>query len=69
MLREGVGWAATAVFSMSYFFKEAAVLRKIQAGAAILWLLYGISIHSAPVIVANAIVAAAALYTSVFRLR
>lgn len=66
MWREVLGWAATAVFSISYFLKEAAALRKIQAGGAILWLLYGIAIHSLPVIVANVIVAAAAIYTSVF---
>lgn len=69
MLNEVLGWAATAVFSTSYFFKESAALRKIQAGAAMLWVLYGVRIHSVPVIVANVIVAAAAVYTSVFRLR
>jgi len=69
MLHEALGWAATAVFLMSYFFKEAAALRRIQAGAAILWLLYGITIHSSPVIVSNVMVAAAAIYTSIFRLR
>jgi len=29
-----IGWSATAVFSSSYFFKEAATLRRIQAAAA-----------------------------------
>ncbi len=29
-----IGWTATAVFSSSYFFKEAATLRRIQAVAA-----------------------------------
>jgi len=69
MLHEAFGWAATAVFLMSYFFREAAALRKIQAVAAVLWLLYGLMIHSLPVIASNALVAAVALYTSVFRLR
>lgn len=59
-----IGWTATAVFSSSYFFKEAATLRRIQAAAASLWVLYGIAIHSAPVVVANLIVAIAAIYTS-----
>jgi len=59
-----IGWTATAVFSSSYFFKEAATLRKIQAAAASLWVLYGVSIHSAPVVVANLIVGIAAIYTS-----
>jgi hypothetical protein len=59
-----IGWTATAVFSSSYFFKEAATLRKIQAAAASLWVLYGVAIHSAPVIVANLIVGIAAISTS-----
>ncbi len=59
-----IGWAATAVFSSSYFFKEAAKLRWIQALAATLWITYGLAIHSAPVVVANLIVAVAAIITS-----
>ena len=59
-----IGWTATAVFSSSYFFKEAATLRRIQAAAASLWVLYGVAIHSAPVVVANLIVGIAAIYTS-----
>ena len=59
-----IGWTATAVFSSSYFFKEAATLRRIQAAAASLWILYGVAIHSAPVVVANLIVGIAAIYTS-----
>ncbi len=60
-----IGWTATAVFSTSYFFKEPSTLRKIQAAAASLWVLYGVLIHSAPVIVANVIVGVAAAYTSI----
>ena len=60
-----IGWTATAVFSSSYFFKEAATLRKIQAAAASLWILYGVLIHSAPVVVATLIVAVAAVSTTV----
>jgi len=59
-----IGWTATAVFSSSYFFKEAATLRRIQAAAASAWVLYGVAIHSAPVVVANLIVVVAAIYTS-----
>ena len=59
-----IGWTATAVFSSSYFFKEATTLRRIQAAAASLWILYGVAIHSAPVVVANLIVGIAAIYTS-----
>jgi uncharacterized protein with PQ loop repeat len=59
-----IGWTATAVFSSSYFFKHASTLRWIQAAAASLWVLYGVLIHSAPVVVANLIVGIAAIYTS-----
>jgi hypothetical protein len=59
-----IGWTATAVFSTSYFFKQAATLRYIQAAAALLWVIYGVAIHSAPVVVANLIVGIAALITS-----
>ncbi len=59
-----IGWTATAVFSSSYFFKEAATLRRIQAAVASLWVLYGVAIHSAPVVVANLIVGVATIYTS-----
>ena len=37
---------------------------KIQAGAALLWVAYGFLIGAMPVVVANMIVAAAAVYSS-----
>jgi hypothetical protein len=58
---QALGWIATAVFSTSYFFRSASLLRRIQAGAAALWICYGLAIGAAPVVVANAIVAVAAL--------
>lgn len=60
-----IGWIATAVFSTSYFFKGARTLRWIQAGAAALWVVYGLLIHAMPVVVANVIVACAAIYSSI----
>jgi len=59
-----IGWLATAVFASSYFFRRPLTLRRIQAGAALLWVMYGIAIDAAPVVVANLIVAGAALYSS-----
>jgi len=59
-----IGWVATAVFASSYFFRQPAALRKIQAGAALLWVVYGFLIGAMPVVVANVIVAAAAVYSS-----
>ena len=59
-----IGWIATAVFAISYFFRRPETLKKIQAFAACLWIMYGIAIGALPVIVANVIVAGAALYSS-----
>ena len=59
-----IGWLATAIFASSYFCKQPGTLRRIQALAALLWIGYGILIHAAPVIVANLVVAAVALYSS-----
>lgn len=56
-----IGWLATAVFAASYFFKAPAKLRIVQALAALMWIVYGVAIHALPVVVANVIVAAAAL--------
>jgi uncharacterized protein with PQ loop repeat len=59
-----LGWIATAVFTCSYMAKKPATLRIIQAVAALLWITYGFLIHAMPVVVANALVAAAAVYTT-----
>jgi hypothetical protein len=61
---EWVGWLATAAFATSYLFKEPAALRRVQAFAALLWVAYGLVIHAMPVVVANLVVAGAALYSS-----
>jgi hypothetical protein len=60
-----IGWAATATFTTSYFFRDQAALRRVQAAAALLWLCYGFLIHSMPMIVANAIVAGVAGFSSI----
>lgn len=59
-----IGWIATAIFACSYFCKQPGTLRRIQALAAVLWIGYGVLIHALPVIVANLVVAAVALYSS-----
>ena len=56
-LLELVGWAATGVFAGSYLCREPQKLRKVQAFAAILWIRYGVAIHSFPIIISNVIVA------------
>lgn len=63
-MTDALGWAASAVFLCSYFFREPAVLRRIQAGAAVLWTLYGVVLHAPPIIVANMVVAGVALWSS-----
>jgi len=59
-----LGWAATAVFVGSYFFKRASHLRGAQMIGALLWLAYGLLIHASPVIFANILVFAAAAWTA-----
>jgi Bacterial inner membrane protein len=59
-----IGWFATAAFGVSYFAKTPKALRIVQACAALLWIAYGFIIHAMPVVVANAIVAGAAVYSS-----
>jgi len=61
---DAIGWAATAVFAASYLCKEPAMLRRLQAAAALLWILYGVILKAPPVIVANVIVAALAAWSS-----
>lgn len=61
---ETVGWAATGVFVVSYFFPRPTQLRAAQMLGALLWLGYGLLIHSSPVIVANILVFGAAAWTS-----
>ena len=61
---EALGWLATAAFASSYLLKEPAALRRSQAFAALLWVAYGAIIHALPVVVANLVVAGAALYSS-----
>jgi len=59
-----IGWLATAVFLVSYFTKTPRGLRRVQGVAAGLWALYGVLIHSLPVIVANILVASVAVASS-----
>jgi len=61
---ECIGWTATGVFAGSYFFKEPAVMRRVQALAAVLWITYGVLLKAPPVIVANVIVATLAVWSS-----
>ena len=61
---DAVCCAATALFAASYLARQPRHLRRIQAGAACLWVVYGIAIGARPVIAANILVAGAALWSS-----
>jgi hypothetical protein len=67
MKLDWIGWIATALFASSYFFKHPLALRRVQAGAALLWVIYGVMIHALPVVVANVVVASVAVYSSLRR--
>ncbi|MGA7833087.1 MAG: hypothetical protein WCA21_19190 [Terracidiphilus sp.] len=64
MRLEWIGWVATAAFASSYLFKRPDSLRRVQSAAATLWVIYGLIIHAFPVVVANVIVAAMAIFSS-----
>jgi hypothetical protein len=61
---EWIGWVATAIFAGSYFCKQPATLRRLQALAALMWIGYGLIIEAAPVVAANSVVAVLAIYSS-----
>lgn len=63
-MTEWIGWVATAVFGVSYLFRAPERLRRIQALAACLWIIYGVQVNSRPVVAANGIVAAIAILSS-----
>jgi hypothetical protein len=59
-----LGWAATAVFVMSYFCERPEVLRRVQMVGAAMWVTYGLFMQVAPVVAANLLVLAAAAWTA-----
>jgi uncharacterized protein with PQ loop repeat len=60
---DGLGWIATAIFALSYLVKTTKAMRRVQAFAALLWVGYGVWMNARPIIVANLIVAALAMYS------
>ena len=63
-MSETIGWVATVLTAGSYFTRRQVLLRRTQAGAAALWLVYGAFLHSMPVMTANVIVGGVALWSS-----
>lgn len=64
---DAIGWLATGVFAASYFVKGENKLRLTQALAALVWIAYGLVIHSLPVIGANLIVSGLAAFSAIRR--
>jgi len=64
MMIEALGWAATLVFVGSYFCQQPGTLRRVQMVGATMWVAYGFVIHAVPVIAANVLVLAAAMWTA-----
>jgi hypothetical protein len=61
---DALGWVATVLFLTSYSCRTQRALRLTQAAAAGVWALYGTLLHALPIIVANLLVAAVAVYSS-----
>ena len=59
-----LGWAATAVFVGSYFFRRPDALRRIQMVGALMWVAYGLLMRAPPVVAANLLVIGAAAWTA-----
>lgn len=59
---EAIGWAATVVFTASYFARQPHTLRRIQMGGAAMWMAYGVATGALPVVAANGLVLCAAAW-------
>jgi hypothetical protein len=63
-----LGWTASAIVVFSYFFREPATLRRVQAIGAVVWTAYGVALGALPIIVVNIVVATVALWSSFRRI-
>lgn len=63
-MTDSIGWLATGIFALSYIARSSVTLRRTQAVAAVLWILYGLSMKAAPVVVANGVVAVMAVLSA-----
>lgn len=59
-----LGWVATAMTLGSYLCRDPRVLRRVQAVSAVVWMTYGVAIGARPIIAANVMVAAMAIWSS-----
>jgi hypothetical protein len=63
-MSDWLGWAATALFTSSYFCKRPETLRRVQMVGASIWVAYGVLTHALPVVAANLLVMGAAALAS-----
>lgn len=66
---DAMGWAATAVSLSSYLFRSTVTLRRVQALASAIWIIYGLLIHAQPLVAANVLVGGVAMYSSLMESR
>ena len=64
MTPDWIGWLATVIFLASYSCKDQGKLRRVQAAAAVVWVIYGVILNAVPIVVANLLVAFVAVYSS-----
>lgn len=50
---EYIGYLATALVILSFMMKDVSRLRIVNAAGCILWVIYGASIQSMPIIITN----------------
>jgi hypothetical protein len=64
VVTDWLGWAATGVFVASYACRRPETLRRVQMAGATMWIVYGVMVQAAPVVVANVLVIGAAAWAS-----
>lgn len=64
VVTDWLGWAATGVFVASYACRRPETLRRFQMAGATMWIVYGVLMQAAPVVVANVLVLGAAAWAS-----
>lgn len=54
-MQELIGWIGTGITLSSYFAKDNKRLKLTQLVGSLVWLIYGILLHSTPIVVANSL--------------
>jgi hypothetical protein len=67
MYTELLGWIATVIIGCSFFVNSLNKLKIIQLISAVLWAVYGLLIHSKPVLIANILVMVSIFLSSIWK--